>query len=203
MTCPTIAAWNIRGFSSSNKVSYCKMLVQSLHLDMICILENRIPLSHLSDLSFFNSHLVFESESSCNNFHCYNPGRIWIKWSPDILHFQPSFFSDQMIAGMVTYGSNSPFLLSVIYASNSQEERKTLWDDLRSISPSGDVPWLLMGDYNYCRFPSEKLDGNNLHQSQLFDFNSVIFTLILKILPPLVLHTPGLISKLTSSFTVN
>ncbi|KAI0499558.1 hypothetical protein KFK09_017764 [Dendrobium nobile] len=141
------------------------MLVQSLRLDMICILENRIQLTSLSDQSFFNSHMVYDYESSCNNFHCSNPGRIWIKWCPDKLTFQPCFFSSQMIAGMVSYGSNIPFLLSVIYASNNQVERKVLWEDLRNITPTEGIPWILMGDYNCCRFPSEKLGGNTLHQN--------------------------------------
>lgn len=32
-----------------------------------------------------------------------------------------------------------------------------------------------MGDFNCCRFSSEKLGGNALHQNQLHDFNNFIF----------------------------
>ncbi|XP_020691324.1 uncharacterized protein LOC110105965 [Dendrobium catenatum] len=180
MISPNIAAWNIRGFSSSNKVSYCKMLVQSLRLDMICILENRIQLQSLSDLNFSNSHLIFDMEASCHNFHCASLGRIWLKRSTDRLSFQPSFFSSQMIVDMVYFGSSTPFLLYVIYASNSQVERKVLWDGIRSISPSDNVPWILMGDFNTCHFSSDKLGGNPLNQNLLNDINSVIFDTNLK-----------------------
>ncbi|XP_020699543.1 uncharacterized protein LOC110111848 [Dendrobium catenatum] len=180
MICPKLAAWNIRGFSSSNKVSFCKNLVQSLHLDMICILENRILPQSLYDLNFSNCHLLFDIEASCHNFHCASSGRIWIKWSTDRISFNPSFFSSQMIAGMVSFGSSTPFLLSVIYASNSQVERKVLWEDIRAISPAGNVPWILMGDFNTCCFSSEKLGGNPLNQNLLNDINSVIFDTNLK-----------------------
>lgn len=156
-------------------MSHCKALVQTYHLDMLCILENRIHVSSLSDLNFINSHKVYDLESCCNNFQCANPGRIWLKWNSDTLVFQPSFFSSQMIIGMVYYGSCPPFLLSVIYASNQQSERRVLWEDLRSLSPTGGIPWLVLGDFNCCRLPSEKLGGNSLQQHQLYDFNSVIF----------------------------
>ncbi|PKU62497.1 hypothetical protein MA16_Dca027089 [Dendrobium catenatum] len=172
---PTIAAWNIRGFSTSNKVFSCKNLVKSLCLDMIGILENRIHHTSIADPFFLNSHRVFDYEDSCNNFHCSNLGRIWLKWSTDRLDFKPTFISSQMIAGMVIYGNNDPFLLSVIYASNNQDERKTLWNEIRNNSPAVGIPWILMGDFNCCRYPSDKLGGNVLQQNQLYDFNSLIF----------------------------
>ncbi|PKU60663.1 uncharacterized protein LOC110092977 [Dendrobium catenatum] len=175
MTSPSIGAWNIRGFCSSDKVLLCKNLVQSLRLDMLCILENIIQLSSLSDPFFFNSHLVFDFEDSCNNFHCANPGRIWVKWDTGRITFNPLFISSQLVAGMVYYGNNAPFLLAVVYASNSLEDRKVLWEEIRNIRPSQGTPWITMGDFNCCRYPSDKLGGNVLHQNQLFDFNSLIF----------------------------
>ncbi|KAL0913533.1 hypothetical protein M5K25_016998 [Dendrobium thyrsiflorum] len=118
---------------------------------------------------------VFNLEESCNNFNCSSPGRIWLKWDPDKIQFMPFFISAQMIAGTIVYGTSKPFLLSIIYASNNQEDRRILWDDIRSISPNGDTPWILMGDFNCCRYPSDKLGGNALHQNQLCEFNNLIF----------------------------
>ncbi|KAL0917204.1 hypothetical protein M5K25_012252 [Dendrobium thyrsiflorum] len=142
---------------------------------MICILENRIQESSIRNKFFCNQHRVFNLEESCNNFNCSSPGRIWLKWDPDKIQFMPSFISAQMIAGTIVYGTSKPFLLSIIYASNSQEERRILWDDIRSIDPNGGTPWILMGDFNCCRYPSDKLGGNALHQNQLCEFNNLIF----------------------------
>lgn len=46
----------------------------------------------------------------------------------------------------------------------------------------GDIPWILMGDFNCCRFPTDKLGGNTLIQNQLQDFNATIFDIKLKAL---------------------
>ena len=48
-------------------------------------------------------------------------------------------------------GENEEFLCSFIYASNSMEERKDLWDDLRlhyEAPMFKNKRWMLMGDYN-------------------------------------------------------
>ena len=53
-------------------------------------------------------------------------------------------------------GVEEEFLCLFIYAANSIEERKELWDDLRSHYDSPmfkDKNWMLMGDFN------EILDG--------------------------------------------
>ncbi|KAL0929059.1 hypothetical protein M5K25_000999 [Dendrobium thyrsiflorum] len=70
---------------------------------------------------------------------------------------------------------SQPFLLSVIYASNDRDSRTCLWDHIRSSVPSQDIPWIIMGDFNCCRFASDKLGGNVLSQSSMGEFNSMIF----------------------------
>ncbi|KAI0502326.1 hypothetical protein KFK09_017274 [Dendrobium nobile] len=57
-------------------------------------------LSSLPDPFFFNSYRVFDYEDSCHNFHCANPGRIWLKWATGRIVFNTLFISNQMIAGM-------------------------------------------------------------------------------------------------------
>ncbi|KAL0927427.1 hypothetical protein M5K25_001594 [Dendrobium thyrsiflorum] len=73
------------------------------------------------------------------------------------------------------HNSSQPFLLSVIYASNDRGSRSCLWDQIRSSVPSQDTPWIIMGDFNCCRFASDKLGGNVISQSSMGEFNSMIF----------------------------
>ncbi|KAL0914365.1 hypothetical protein M5K25_014709 [Dendrobium thyrsiflorum] len=130
-------AWNVRGFNSSEKVRCCKDLARHFKLDLLCVLENRIHADSFQDPWFRLNHCVFDNEESCNNFDLSRSGRIWVKWNPSTIQFSPTFVSSQTISGNVQSGSYSNFFLSVIYASNSQSERKSggspllpsqLWD---------------------------------------------------------------------------
>ncbi|KAL0923655.1 hypothetical protein M5K25_007721 [Dendrobium thyrsiflorum] len=169
------AAWNIRGFNRPDKVLSCKRLVASFKLDMICILENRIHLSSMLDPFFETSHQIFQFENSCHNFDLTPSGRIWIKWNASKLHFQPIHITAQAITGTCLVGNLPSFLISFIYASNLEADRKCLWDHLSSITPDPDTPWILLGDYNCCRYTSEKLGGKPLPPRGLTDLNSMIF----------------------------
>ncbi|KAI0500141.1 hypothetical protein KFK09_018350 [Dendrobium nobile] len=66
-------------------------------------------------------------------------------------------------------------ILSIVYASNSQDERISLWEDIRRINPLNNLPWIVTGDFNCCRFISEKAGGNPLSVDRMGHFNSLIF----------------------------
>ncbi|KAL0906878.1 hypothetical protein M5K25_025407 [Dendrobium thyrsiflorum] len=166
MSLPRLAAWNVRGFNSPDKV----------RLDLICVLENRIHDGCFQDPWFRLHHCVYDNEASCNNFDLSQSGRIWVKWNPSKIHFSPSSTSSQMISGDVHYGRDS-FFMSVIYASNSQHDRALLWNELKEIRPSSNMPWVILGDFNCCRYPSDKSGGIPLTASQTWDLNSLIFDL--------------------------
>ncbi|KAL0921107.1 hypothetical protein M5K25_008142 [Dendrobium thyrsiflorum] len=137
--------------------------------------ENRIHFSSLHNPFFSANHKVFISEDSCHNFNYSQSGRIWIKWNAAKINFIPSFTSQQMIMGQVSYGNQPSFTLSVIYASNDHSDRSLLWDNIRSTAPDHLSPWIIMGDFNCCRFATEKLGGNTLTHSRLWELNSLIF----------------------------
>ncbi|KAL0924452.1 hypothetical protein M5K25_005283 [Dendrobium thyrsiflorum] len=175
MTHPTIASWNIRGFNSPEKVICCKNLVSEEKIDIICLLENRISLSNIQDRWFCSNHRIFANENSINNFDQASPGRIWIKWNSDNISFTHTSSSSQMITGIVKTSHTIPFLLSAVYASNSFEERLALWEDLSKIQSNNTLPWVILGDFNCCRFQSDKKGGNSIPLSRLAPFNNFIF----------------------------
>ncbi|KAL0914872.1 hypothetical protein M5K25_015257 [Dendrobium thyrsiflorum] len=177
MILPHIAAWNVRGFNSPDKVRACTDLVRRCNLAFLAVLENRIHENSFLDPWFQNNHLVFENEESCHNFHLSKSGRIWIKWDSSLVQFKPTHITTQMISGELHKGDDFICTLSVIYASNSQSERFKLWDSLREVGSSISSPWALLGDFNCCCQPSEKSGGSTLLQSQLWDFKSLIFDL--------------------------
>ncbi|KAL0923878.1 hypothetical protein M5K25_004663 [Dendrobium thyrsiflorum] len=160
-------AWNICAFNSPDKVICCKNLVSNASLDMLCILENIIHTSTLSDPWFRMTHSIFENEDSFNNFELLDLGRTWIKCNKARINFDPILVYDQMLCG-------TSFLLSVIYATNSQYQHVKsaeiiLWDFF-----SASLSWVL-GNFNCCIYSTEKVGGNEIHNSRLWDFNSLFF----------------------------
>ncbi|KAL0913157.1 hypothetical protein M5K25_016596 [Dendrobium thyrsiflorum] len=135
----------------------------------------RIHFSSLRNPFFSANHKFFSPEDSCHNFNTSPSGRIWIKWNAAKIKFIPSFTSQQMIMGQVFFGNQPPFTISVIYASNDLSGRSILWDHIRSSAPDHHSPWIIMGDFNCCRFATEKLGGNTLTHSRLGELNSLIF----------------------------
>ncbi|PKU68127.1 Putative ribonuclease H protein [Dendrobium catenatum] len=175
MSLPKFASWNVRGFNNPDKVSFCKSLISSLNLKMLCILEAKVSISSFNDQWFHHSHCLFENEGSCNNFGDAVLGRIWIKWDESVLSFNPISSSYQHIHGILSVGSFPPIFLTVIYAANSAEERKYLWDQIIAVSTNMDHPWIIMGDFNCYRYDTEKAGGSISSSSRLGELNSFIF----------------------------
>ncbi|CAL1358713.1 unnamed protein product [Linum trigynum] len=48
------------------------------------------------------------------------------------------------------------WMLTAIYASPQANRQRPLWDNISAQSKSIDIPWLLTGDFNAIRVPSEK-----------------------------------------------
>ncbi|PKU64842.1 Putative ribonuclease H protein [Dendrobium catenatum] len=172
MTLPKICCWNVRGFTSSDRVLTCKRLIAAHHIDFLCILEAKISSTHLNDQWFFHTHMVFSNEESYDNFNFSNPGRIWLKWNSDVITFTPSFRSSQLIHGVIQTGDSEKFWISVVYAANSLEERKSLWSDLESIAANINSPWIIMGDFNCFKDANDKMGGAPPHFSQLGELNN-------------------------------
>ncbi|XP_028555063.1 uncharacterized protein LOC110115909 [Dendrobium catenatum] len=170
-----MAAWNIRGFNSPDKVLCCKNLAQKHNIDILFILESKTSLSSLSSHWFQANHRIFPLENSCHNFHLANPGRIWIKWNANSVNFIPKITTNQLIHGTITVASKTVCAITFVYASNSHTERQLLWDDIQNISSTIATPWAIIGDFNCCRYHNEKAGGIQLNNTKLGEFNKVIF----------------------------
>ncbi|KAL2895084.1 hypothetical protein RDABS01_010993 [Bienertia sinuspersici] len=80
---------------------------------------------------------------------------------------QPLGYSDQMIHMEVQPGSGAPsFYCSFVYAHNTANERRSLWEELRGYKRKFDGPWLLMGDINCVLDYGERL-GSMVRQHEI------------------------------------
>ena len=96
-------------------------------------------------------------------------------WDPQIwtLAFiscsgQHMIFTARNVGGLTLMGT-------VVYGSNFQQEKTSLWNDLRRLARSNaSMPWIVMGDFNTVRFTDEKLGGKLLSINQLKEFNDCL-----------------------------
>ncbi|KAI0494853.1 hypothetical protein KFK09_024999 [Dendrobium nobile] len=175
MSVPSIASWNIRGFNSPDKVYSCKRLISAFQLDLLCILETRILLPSLLNPFFCDSHVLFPAEGSCHNFNLATPGRIWIKWNASKINFTPTSITPQSISGLVEGSNFTSFLLTAVYADNERDSRILLWDSIKNLVIPPTQPWILLDDWNCCRFATDKMGGSSLTHNNLGELNSLIF----------------------------
>ncbi|KAL1198858.1 hypothetical protein V5N11_008478 [Cardamine amara subsp. amara] len=94
---------------------------------------------------------VFQDWYFMSNYEYNRLGRIWVVWKSTV-RVTPFFKSGQMITiSILLDGCEEEFFCSFIYASNSVEERKELWGDLKNHQDSPlfrNKPWLIFGDFN-------------------------------------------------------
>ena len=62
------------------------------------------------------------------------------------------------------------FNVSFVYGHNTAGERLSLWNAIRSLT--GNLPWLLLGDFNGVRFMNEKVGDDINWPPYMADFNA-------------------------------
>lgn len=70
--------------------------------------------------------------------------------------------------------SNTKCLVTFMYAMNLPSERAPLWDDLKVISASVNLPWLLMGDFNTTLLYDERIKGGVINDSDTSELSSFV-----------------------------
>ncbi|XP_020258480.1 uncharacterized protein LOC109834874 [Asparagus officinalis] len=111
-----------------------------------------------------------------SNANISDKARVMILWDPNILDVQIICFSAQHISCAVkSLDGRLNCIISSVYGYNQAEARKLLWTDLSQIQQiSGNLPWLLCGDFNAMNTKDEKLGGTTLTEADTLDFNQFI-----------------------------
>ena len=108
-----------------------------------------------------SSKFIYEILSgwSYEDNYCFlELGKIWVVWHPSV---KVNFFRKSL--HMITCEVLLPdtriwYVISVVYASNSKEERTTLWEEIVETSTMSSVsgrPWMVLGDFNQVLHPDD------------------------------------------------
>ncbi|XP_020252332.1 uncharacterized protein LOC109829702 [Asparagus officinalis] len=118
---------------------------------------------------------------SISNVHQANNARIWILWNSDLLTVQYLNSSDQHINCLVeSKDGRLSCTITVIYALNQMEGRRSLWQDILTLKSHINGPWLLAGDFNSILSGEEKLGGAPISDTDTCDFQEFISSSHLK-----------------------
>ena len=166
--------WNIRGFNKSIKHSVVRDWIKQGAFQFGCVLETRVKESKSMQIT----SSVFRNWSFISNYEYSRRGRIWEVWGPKV-RVTPCFKSGQVITcSVLLEGMVDEIFCSFIYASNSMEERKELWEDLKNHKNSPmfrNKPWLVFGDFNEILDVEEHsgFEDNQSHPSGMGDFQDM------------------------------
>ena len=115
-----------------------------------------------------------------DGFLCTNTigfaGGIWILWKRDAVDVELLCATEQELhVSAKVRGSNSLWLLSVIYASPRRSENRILWENLKIIASMQSLPWVMIGDFNDILYSDEKWGGGNSpSNSRMAEFRNCI-----------------------------
>ncbi|XP_056842877.1 uncharacterized protein LOC130495492 [Raphanus sativus] len=145
--------WNIRGFNKSTKHGVVRSWVRNNNFQFGCLIETRVKEKKAKEIV----SSVFQGWDFMANYEHNHLGRLWVVWEQSV-RMTPVYKSDQLITVSVLLpGESEEFFCSFVYALNTVEERRILWEDIKNHYEAPmfrSKRWMIMGDYN------EILEGN-------------------------------------------
>lgn len=139
--------WNMRGFNKQTKHEVVRSWMKNQSFLFGGLIETRVKEKKAEKIV----SSVFQNWEFMSNYEHNNLGRIWVVWKPSV-RLTPVFKSSQLVTcSVLLQGKEEEFFSSFVYALNTVEERKSLWEDIRNHHNAPmfkNKKWVLMGDYN-------------------------------------------------------
>lgn len=154
-------SWNIRSVRIISAFDRLKIIKNQNNISLISLQEPFVNADHITH--YMRMLDMQGSYANVNN-------KIWFFWTNDfninILHDTTQHVT--CYANHVNIGAK--FHLTLVYAKCRTFLRRTLWEDLVSVSNNIQGPWSIMGDFNVIAKVEEKLGGTPYRLEKSFDF---------------------------------
>lgn len=153
-----IGFWNIRGILDPLRRAEIRRFALVNKLCFIGLFETKVP----EDLFESISSILIRGWNWLSNYDFSPRGRIWVGWNPNLVSFSAVSISDQVLHGLLKFNSSgSSCYVSAVYGEHTFSRRRPLWEDLCVHS---DIfrhsPWLVAGDFNAIKDPSDRIGGS-------------------------------------------
>lgn len=166
--------WNIRGFNKTSKHGVVRDWIRNQSLQFGSLIETRVKEKKAEGIV----SSVFQNWSYMANYEHHHLGRIWVVWGPSV-RMTPVFKSSQLVTcSVLLEGRTEEMFCTFVYALNTMEERKILWEDLRNHKDSAmfrNKQWLVFGDFNEIMAAEEHshYDNNPSVTAGMRDFQEI------------------------------
>ncbi|KAH0698460.1 hypothetical protein KY284_012675 [Solanum tuberosum] len=132
--------WNIRGLNKRHKQKEVKQFLLNKRIRLAGIVETRVKEHNMTKIL----QAIAPGWDIHSNYQDAINGRIWLLWDPNCYDITLHHKSSQLIHCLVRDRSNDQQLLvTVIYAFNTIDQRKPLWQDLKQLSQGITYPWVI------------------------------------------------------------
>ncbi|XP_058741550.1 uncharacterized protein LOC131613927 [Vicia villosa] len=102
-------------------------------------------------------------------------GRIWLAWNPNIWSITPIEKTEQLVhSDVYTNAGTLSHHLTIVYAHNQINNRRSLWQDLSRISNNIQGPWMVVGDFNNILKVGDIIGGNDVHLAEYIDMELIM-----------------------------
>ena len=130
-------------------------LVQEHRISLLGLVETKVKAANNSSIL----QNLLRGWRVLHNYEYHPNGRIWVLWNPTVMDINLLHTLDQMVHVSATFlEKQHTFQASFVYGFNTPGERLPLWADIMHLR--GHLPWILLGDFNIVRFPTERTGGN-------------------------------------------
>nr|XP_009600461.1 uncharacterized protein LOC104095915 [Nicotiana tomentosiformis] len=164
-------AWNVRGLNAPNKQREVKLLCYKERTGLIGLLETKLKQDKVQKII----EKQFSGWRYTTNLNYHYNGRIVVVWRPHFYRVTPLSMNAQVLSFEVYYiPLQVTFGVSFVYAFNTKEERRGLWEYLEEHVARCKRPWLVIGDFNSVLNMEDRIGGNPVSWAEVVEFNKCI-----------------------------
>ncbi|KAK4402846.1 hypothetical protein Sango_1025300 [Sesamum angolense] len=151
-----IGFWNVRGFNRPFKHNGVAHLIKNNQLCLLGILETKLATSAIPNII----NRSFPGWCQANNFDAIAGGRILIIWNPAVVDLYPEDISPQVIhCRVMNKSSQLSFYIYFAYGLYTVVNRRSMWEKLLELGRPLNMLWIILGDFNCVKSPTEKQLG--------------------------------------------
>jgi len=176
--CFNVVFWNVRGLGDSDKCNLVRRVFLDARPNIVCIQESK-----LAEIDAFKAKTFLPT--SLSNSFVLSPaagthGGLVTAWDPTIFTLQSHFLKPYTLTTVFTCNaSNLDFTVTNTYGPADHTASASFLQHLRDLHPIINGPWILLGDFNLVRCPSDKNNGQ-INSNLATAFNDTIHDLLIE-----------------------
>ncbi|XP_058761622.1 uncharacterized protein LOC131635037 [Vicia villosa] len=154
---------NMRGLNRSWEFREIATRLKKLNPEIGIFIETRVKQNKANGIrSKLGNHWSF-----INNYNKHENDGLWTLWDNNKFNIRATCSIEQLVHfGIYNASGDLRMWCTVIYAYNTLEKRKVLWQYIQAILSNTKGPWFFMGDYNNVMTIHERIGGNPVQEKE-------------------------------------